>query len=123
MAKDISNELLNRILDQVGGAANIAKCGNCMTRLRLSVHDSSLVDPAIKTLEGVKGVVISNDQVQVIFGPGKAQRAADAMKVLLGETVTRRLRKSLRRTNVRLKRSRHPGFSNFCQCLPLFSLR
>ena len=88
MAKDISNELLNRILDQVGGAANIAKCGNCMTRLRLSVHDSSLVDPAIKTLEGVKGVVISNDQVQVIFGPGKAQRAADAMNVLLGETVT-----------------------------------
>ncbi|SUG30453.1 PTS system N-acetylmuramic acid transporter subunits EIIBC [Salmonella enterica subsp. arizonae] len=41
-------------------------------------------------LEGVKGVVLSDNQVQVIFGPGKAQRAADAMNALLansGETL------------------------------------
>ncbi|BDZ04984.1 hypothetical protein MUTS16_60570 [Escherichia coli] len=55
MAKEISSELLNTILTRVGGPGNIASCGNCMTRLRLGVHDSSLVDPNIKTLEGVKG--------------------------------------------------------------------
>lgn len=79
MAKEISSELLNTILTRVGGPGNIASCGNCMTRLRLGVHDSSLVDPNIKTLEGVKGVILTSDQVQVVFGPGKAHRAAKAM--------------------------------------------
>ena len=68
MAKEISSELLNTILTRVGGPGNIASCGNCMTRLRLGVHDSSLVDPDIKTLEGVKGVILTSDQVQVVFG-------------------------------------------------------
>lgn len=67
MAKEISSELLNTILTRVGGPGNIASCGNCMTRLRLGVHDSSLVDPDIKTLEGVKGVILTSDQVQVVF--------------------------------------------------------
>ena len=84
MAKEISSELLNTILTRVGGPGNIASCGNCMTRLRLGVHDSSLVDPNIKTLEGVKGVILTSDQVQVVFGPGKAHRAAKAMSELLG---------------------------------------
>ncbi|MDU1457702.1 MAG: PTS N-acetylmuramic acid transporter subunit IIBC, partial [Klebsiella sp.] len=75
----------NTILTRVGGPGNIASCGNCMTRLRLGVHDSSLVDPNIKTLEGVKGVILTSDQVQVVFGPGKAHRAAKAMSELLGE--------------------------------------
>ena len=39
----------------------------------------------IKTLEGVKGVILTSDQVQVVFGPGKAHRAAKAMSELLGE--------------------------------------
>ncbi|EAW1717515.1 PTS N-acetylmuramic acid transporter subunits IIBC [Salmonella enterica subsp. indica] len=86
MAKEISNDLLNAIITQVGGQGNIATCGNCMTRLRLAVHDSNQVDPAIKGLEGVKGVVLSANQVQIIFGPGKAQRAADAMNALLADS-------------------------------------
>ena len=48
MAKEISNDLLNTIISRVGGPGNIATCGNCMTRLRLAVHDSDRVDPAIK---------------------------------------------------------------------------
>ncbi len=72
---------LNTILTRVGGPGNIASCGNCMTRLRLGVHDSSLVDPNIKTLEGVKGHLTS-DQVQVVLGrikrivPQSYERAA-----------------------------------------------
>lgn len=71
MAKEISSELLNTILTRVGGPGNIASCGNCMTRLRLGVHDSSLVDPNIKTLEGVKGVILTSDQKAGRFGPVK----------------------------------------------------
>ncbi|MDA8479728.1 PTS N-acetylmuramic acid transporter subunit IIBC [Citrobacter sp. Awk 4] len=113
MAKEISHELLNTIIDRVGGAANIAKCGNCMTRLRLSVHDSSLVDPAIKTLEGVKGVLISDNQVQVIFGPGKAQRAADAMNVLLGETVTPQAAEIAAQNKRQIKAKQTSGIQQF----------
>ncbi|MDN8599272.1 PTS N-acetylmuramic acid transporter subunit IIBC [Citrobacter sp. S2-9] len=113
MAKDISNALLNTIIDRVGGAANIAKCGNCMTRLRLSVHDSSLIDPAIKTLEGVKGVLLSDDQVQVIFGPGKAQRAADAMNVLLGETVTPQAAEIAAQNKRQIKAKQTSGIQQF----------
>ncbi len=86
VSKETGNELLKAIIVRVGGSANIAACGNCMTRLRLTVHDSGLIDPSIKTLEGPKGVVISSNQVQVILGPGKAQRAADAMNLLLKGT-------------------------------------
>ncbi len=86
MAKEISSELLNTILTRVGGPGNIASCGNCMTRLRLGVHDSSLVDPDIKTLEGVRGVILTSDQVQVVFGPGKAHRAAKAMSEAAGRS-------------------------------------
>ncbi|WET41921.1 PTS N-acetylmuramic acid transporter subunit IIBC [Citrobacter enshiensis] len=113
MAKDISNALLNTIIDRVGGAANISKCGNCMTRLRLSVHDSSLIDPAIKTLEGVKGVLLSDDQVQVIFGPGKAQRAADAMNVLLGETVTPQAAEIAAQNKRQIKAKQTSGIQQF----------
>lgn len=74
MAKEISSELLNTILTRVGGPGNIASCGNCMTRLRLGVHDSSLVDPNIKTLEGVKGVILTSDRAGRFCR--KAHRAA-----------------------------------------------
>ena len=70
MAKEISSELLNTILTRVGGPGNIASCGNCMTRACVwGVHDSSLVDPNIKTLEGVKGVILTSDRGAGRFGP------------------------------------------------------
>ncbi len=101
MAKEISSELLNTILTRVGGPGNIASCGNCMTRLRLGVHDSSLVDPNIKTLEGVKGVILTSDQVQVVFGPGKALSCRKSDERAAGRgTGTGCPQKSPPRTNV-----------------------
>ena len=70
MAKEISSELLNTILTRVGGLGNIASCGNCMTRLRLGVHDSSLVD-RYQNAKGVKGVILTSDQGRSRFGPVK----------------------------------------------------
>ncbi len=66
------------ILPLVGGVANIDSFTNCMTRLRVNVLDPSQVDSdAIKALDGVLGVV-AGDQVQVVVGPGHAQRLRDA---------------------------------------------
>ena len=86
MAKTIGNDLLEHIIALVGGEENITSCGNCMTRLRLKVADTALIDAQISArLAGqVSGVVVNGNEVQVIFGVGKAQRAAEAMNALLG---------------------------------------
>jgi len=48
--------LASKILQGVGGEANISKLENCMTRVRVEVHDDGLLDLAsLKTLEGIKG--------------------------------------------------------------------
>src|SRR5690606_15355156 len=86
MSKQISNDLLEKIITLAGGKGNSQHCGNCMTRLRLRVGDTSLIAGNIKEqLAGsVSGVVINGNEVQVIFGVGKAQRAAESMNHLLG---------------------------------------
>lgn len=85
MAK-ITEQLIASILQRVGGHSNIATCGHCMTRLRLTLRDKSLTDSAsLKALPGVLGVVNSEDQLQIILGPGKAQSGAEIMNRLLAQ--------------------------------------
>ncbi|MDX7986260.1 PTS N-acetylmuramic acid transporter subunit IIBC [Xenorhabdus sp. 12] len=85
MAK-INQEMLVEILSAIGGAGNVAHSGNCMTRLRLTLRNDSLVDKArLKKIAGVLGVIESDDQLQIVLGPGKAQTAADLMNALLSE--------------------------------------
>ncbi len=88
MAK-INKEMIARILTHVGGAGNVAQAGNCMTRLRLTLRDEQLADSAaIRQIEGVMGVIVSDEQFQVVLGPGKAQTAAEMMNGLLEEAPT-----------------------------------
>ncbi len=85
MAK-ITEALLRDILQAVGGAQNIAACGHCMTRLRLTLNQPEQVDLArLKSLPGVLGVIDSEAQLQVVLGPGKAQTAAEGMQSLLAQ--------------------------------------
>lgn len=86
MAK-ITDELIASILKAVGGQGNIAVCGNCMTRLRLTLHDNAQVQYAtLKGLNGVMGIVESENQLQIVLGPGKAQTAAEKLNVLLANS-------------------------------------
>lgn len=83
MAK-ITIEMMQQVLQHVGGRRNIKLAGNCMTRLRLTLNDDQLVDKAaLKQIAGVLGVIESDEQLQIIVGPGKAQTAADLMNQLL----------------------------------------
>lgn len=83
MAK-IDKKMIEAIVNAVGGSQNIAKNGNCMTRLRLSLHDSTLADhEAIKKIDGVMGVIESDTQLQIIVGPGKAQQAKELVELYL----------------------------------------
>ena len=84
MAK-ITSGMIDSILSAIGGQNNVARCGNCMTRLRLALHDEMLADhDEIKRIAGVMGVVESDSQLQIILGPGKAQTAAEMMNAMLG---------------------------------------
>ncbi|MCW1875308.1 PTS N-acetylmuramic acid transporter subunit IIBC [Erwinia sp. INIA-01] len=83
MAK-ITERLIAEILQQVGGKNNVVACGNCMTRLRLTLSNDQLVDrDKLKVLPGVLGVINTEDQLQIVLGPGKAQTAAEMMNTLL----------------------------------------
>lgn len=88
MAK-INQEMIVQILRAIGGANNVVQCGNCMTRLRLTLRDNSLADKTvIKQITGVMGVIESDSQFQIVLGPGKAHVAAEIMNKLLEEGFT-----------------------------------
>ncbi len=79
MAK-ITREMIARITQAVGGGSNVAHCGNCMTRLRLTLRDDTRADvAAIRQIPGVLGVIESDEQFQIVLGPGHAQTAAEMM--------------------------------------------
>ncbi|KAF1300944.1 MULTISPECIES: glucose PTS transporter subunit IIA [Enterococcus] len=84
-------ELAKEIYKGVGGMGNVENVTHCMTRVRMSVRDQSLVnDESLKKIPGVLGVV-DDEQLQVIIGPGKvnkvAKEMADQAGVQLGETI------------------------------------
>ncbi|MEV8479899.1 PTS transporter subunit EIIC [Streptomyces sp. NPDC051173] len=65
------------LLPLLGGAGNIASVENCMTRLRLELHDPSLVrGEALRALPAVLGVVEDGRAYQVVLGPGIVARVA-----------------------------------------------
>ncbi len=75
------------ILNALGGAANIITLDNCITRLRLSVHDMSLVDDATLKANRAIGVVHLNEHnLQVVIGP-QVQSVKDELDSLLRQAV------------------------------------
>ena len=78
-------ELANQINRIVGGKENLHAVAHCMTRLRLTIIDSSKVDlPALKNLSGVLGIVEGSDQLQIILGPGVVGKVAAEVTALTG---------------------------------------
>ena len=70
-------KLAQEILEQLGGAANIGNYTHCMTRLRVTPKDESLVNKdAIKKIDGVIGFVEA-DTLQMILGPGKVNTVTE----------------------------------------------
>ena len=62
-------KIAEEILERIGGAANISNCTHCMTRLRFTLKDTSLVKvEEIEALQGVLGVKNAGGQFQVIIG-------------------------------------------------------
>lgn len=70
MAKNLNYyEMANSIIKGLGGEENLSNVNHCATRLRVVVVDQGKVDASVlKSVKGVLGVEVKNDQVQVIVG-------------------------------------------------------
>lgn len=77
---DLSNEdLAEEILPLLGGMGNLTSITACITRLRLEVKDTSIIqEDAIKALGAMGVVKVGDNGVQVILG-AKAQFVADIL--------------------------------------------
>ena len=58
-----------QLLTALGGAANVVSLQPCLTRLRVQVTDTELVDDEALKAAGASGVVRTGRIVQVIVGP------------------------------------------------------
>ncbi len=78
-------ELAERLPDLVGGMSNVSSFTHCVTRLRFSIKDQSLVQmDEIKKLPGAVGAQWSGTQLQVIIG----QSVEDAYQLICQKTGT-----------------------------------
>ena len=63
------DEQSHLILAGLGGKKNIIDLDNCITRLRVTVKDASLVKDDVLKASGAAGVVKAGNGIQVIYGP------------------------------------------------------
>jgi len=76
-------EIVNKIIAEVGGEENINNIWHCMTRLRLNLKDQGKIN--YKNLEKIKevlGTKFQSDQLQVVMGTDVAQYYAAAVNIL-----------------------------------------
>ncbi|MBW9174020.1 PTS transporter subunit EIIC [Clostridium estertheticum] len=121
-------DIAKNLVDLVGGKSNIISVINCMTRCRLKLKDSLKARIGeIKKSEGVLGIVETDGELQVIYGPGKVNKITEEVKkiieknVLLGED-------AVAETKGRLKQKNNTKFKNmlkrlgsiFIPLIPLF---
>lgn len=79
-AKDEPDELGDKILQALGGKENISEIDNCISRLRLVLNDTSIVNEDLLRETGSMGMVaIDENNYQVVYGP-KVEKAARSLK-------------------------------------------
>ncbi|HJB24384.1 MAG TPA: PTS transporter subunit EIIC [Candidatus Jeotgalibaca pullicola] len=93
-------QLAKDIYSKIGGSGNVSKVYNCMTRVRIDLRDENQVDvDALKKVTGVMGVVEDGNNLQVVVGPGTANKVAVEMADMAGkekgDTVPENLDKEL----------------------------
>ncbi|MFD3698559.1 PTS transporter subunit EIIC [Streptomyces sp. NPDC058646] len=94
MPTDKNRATAAAILPLVGGPDNVTSIAHCMTRLRISLRDRSLVqDEALRALPAVLGVVEdlgappsgSWGMYQIVLGPGAVARVTPEFEALVAE--------------------------------------
>lgn len=73
--------LAKKIFDITGPEENILQASHCMTRLRLQLrHATPEMQIQLQSLEGVLGINATDDDLQIILGPGAAEQTAVAFQ-------------------------------------------
>jgi PTS system N-acetylglucosamine-specific IIC component len=81
-ASSDANELANQYVNALGGLDNLEVIDACITRLRLTLTDRSLINEAELKSLGAMGVVkLGENNLQVIIGP-QAESIANRMKAV-----------------------------------------
>lgn len=71
-----------KILEKLGGESNVISVMNCMTRLRFTLKDESIVnDEEVKKIKGVMGIMKKGGQYQVIIGNDVAKCYKEVIKL------------------------------------------
>ncbi|UJR55265.1 glucose PTS transporter subunit EIIB [Dickeya zeae] len=81
---DDDKQQIQRLLQLFGGRDNIEQVDACITRLRVTVKNLSVVDSQGLQQEGALGVIILRQQVHAIFG-----KQSDTLRKLLEEHFSR----------------------------------
>lgn len=68
-----------KLIEKLGGKANIDTLDACITRLRMTVKDANAIDESGLKAMGVKGLLKKANNIQVIVGT-RAELIADEMK-------------------------------------------
>lgn len=77
--------LATLIVEGLGGVSNISTFENCMTRLRVTVHDASKVDvEALTKVKGVIKVIGEPSAPHIVVGPGVADTVCNEIKNMDG---------------------------------------
>ena len=76
--------LAKKIFDITGPEENILQASHCMTRLRLQLrHATPEMQIQLQSLEGVLGINATDDDLQIILGPGAAGQTTAALQALV----------------------------------------
>lgn len=82
-------KLGDEVVRLLGGVENIASLENCMTRVRTTVKDPSKANSVeLEKLEDVMKVMEEGNSIQIVVGPGKSRKLADAIKENYNITVS-----------------------------------
>lgn len=80
-----NHDVVQRILEEVGGKENISSLTHCFTRLRFVLKDKSKANKeVISNLEGVIQVVEASGQFQIVLG-NKVEKIYDELMPMVGE--------------------------------------
>lgn len=71
-----------KILEKLGGESNVVSVIHCMTRLRFTLKDESIVnDEEVKKIKGVMGIMKKGGQYQIIIGNDVAKCYKEVLKL------------------------------------------
>ncbi len=89
------NELAARVLEELGGKANILNLDACATRLRVTVKSRDSINKDVFRKLGASGTMQNGNDYQIIFGTQAALLKEQIKAIMEGKTISKKKSKEL----------------------------